>query len=137
MTPSAVTPESSLLLTLEEIEAQFPSEWVLVVDPEVEFLPLGAAFVDGRAYHGHEGVAKWLQEDWGSAWESYTLEAEELVDAGDVVVSIFTVTARGKGSGVEVVGEVAFVSTFHDGKTIRIEMFQSLDEALATVEHPA
>ena len=70
--------------------------------------------------------------------EDFHVELTDVIDANDdQVVWATRQRGRGKGSGVEVVGEVAFVSTFHDGKTIRIEMFQSLDEALATVERPA
>jgi ketosteroid isomerase-like protein len=84
---------------------------------------------DAGAYHGHQGLAKWIQEDWGSAWESYEIEPEELVDAGDVVVSIFTVTARGKGSGIEIRRRNATVNTVANGRVTRIEYYSTVEEA--------
>jgi len=98
-----------------------------LLDPEI--VAVDYDIPDAGSYHGHEGVAKWLQEDWGSAWESYTLEAEELVDAGDVVVSIFTVTARGKGSGVETRRRNATVVTVANGRVTRIEYYTTVEEA--------
>src|SRR5204863_434007 len=64
--------------------------WELI-DPDV--VVVDHDIPDAGDYRGHDGLAKWLTEDWGSAWESYTLEPEQLVDAGDTVLSIFTITA--------------------------------------------
>jgi ketosteroid isomerase-like protein len=69
--------------------------------------------------------------------ERFHVELTDVLDANDDhVVWVTRQRGRGKGGGVEVVGEVAFVSTFRDGKTIRIEMFQTRQEALATVGVP-
>jgi ketosteroid isomerase-like protein len=71
------------------------------------------------------------------AWERFHVELTEVLDTNDDhVVWVTRQRGRGKGGGAEVVGEVAFVSTFRDGKTIRIEMFQTRQEALATVGVP-
>ena len=98
-----------------------------LIDPEVDVFDYDIP--DAGSYHGHEGVAKWLVEDWGSAWESYEFEPEELVDAGDVVVSIFTITPRGKGSGIETRRRNATVNTVENGLATRIEYYTTVEEA--------
>ena len=120
-------------------EAYQQGDWERVVRdaaPDIEVVQ-PPDFADARSYHGHRGFVEVLQW-WPSQWEDFHVELTEVIDVNDdQVVWATRQRGRGKGSGVEVVGEVAFVSTFHGGKTIRIEMFQSLDEALATVERPA
>lgn len=57
-------------------------------------------------------------------WEGWpTYEPKELIDAGDVVVSLIRTTARGKSSGVEVDALVWNVWTFRDGKPIEFKYF--------------
>jgi len=84
---------------------------------------------DAGSYHGHKGVAKWLQEDWGSAWDSYEMEPEQVVDAGDTVVSIFTITARGRGSGAETRRRNATVNVVESGRVTRIDYYSTPEEA--------
>src|SRR3979409_1273249 len=45
-------------------------------------------------YRGAPGVAEWLS-DFAAAWESFGMEVERLVDAGDRVVSLFRIRAVG------------------------------------------
>ena len=88
-------------------------------------------FAEQRSYHGHQGLLEVLRW-WPSQWEDFQVELTELIDANDdQVLWVTRQHGRGKDSGVEVAGEVAFVSTFRDGKTVRIEMFQTRQEALA------
>jgi ketosteroid isomerase-like protein len=100
-----------------------------VIDPEV--VVVDHDIPDAGDYHGHEGFRKWLLEDWASAWESFTVEIEQLVDAGDTVVSVFRLTARGKGSGVETSRRNASVNTVQGGRITRIDYYTTEEEALA------
>ena len=104
-------------------------------DPDIEVVQ-PPDFADARSYHGHDGLVEVLQW-WPSQWEDFRVDLTEVIDANDdQAVWVTLERGRGKASGVEVVGEVAFVSTFRDGKMIRIEMFQSRQEALDTVARP-
>ena len=86
---------------------------------------------DSGDYHGRRGFEKWIVEDWGSAWESYTIEPEKMFEAADgVVVSVFTVVARGKGSGVEIKARNATVNKFRDGRLKRVDYYTTEEEAL-------
>jgi ketosteroid isomerase-like protein len=119
-------------------DAYQQGDWEGVVrdaDPDIEVVQ-PPDFPEARSYHGHPGLVEVLRW-WPSQWENFHVELTEVLDANDDrVVWVTRQRGRGKGGGVEVVGEVAFVSTFRDGKTIRIEMFQTRQEALATVGGP-
>jgi ketosteroid isomerase-like protein len=80
-------------------------------------------------YRGVDGMAKWLS-DFAEAWDSYGLEVERLIDAGDRVVSLFRIRAVGAGSGVAVERGDGMVWTFRDGKLARLDYFNDQAEAL-------
>jgi ketosteroid isomerase-like protein len=98
-------------------------------DPEIEIIePQGV--VGSRRYHGHEGLVEALR-GWPSQWDDFQVELVQIIDAGpDQVVSLTRHHARGKGSGVEVERELAYLMTFRDAMAIRWEMFLTLAEAL-------
>jgi ketosteroid isomerase-like protein len=98
-----------------------------LIDPEI--VVVDHDIPDADDYGGHEGFRKWLLEDWASAWESYTMEMEQLVDAGDTVLSVFTLTARGKGSGVETKRRNATVNTVKNGRITRVDYYTTEEEA--------
>jgi len=86
--------------------------------------------LDGREYRGRSGFARWLQ-DWGEAWERWTIEPLEYLDAGDKVVLVFRMIATGRGSGIQIDREDALVYEFRDGKAVRLDYFNSRQEGLA------
>jgi len=71
---------------------------------------------DGREYRGHAGIQQWLFED-----------------AGDQVIAVFQVKARGRGSGVELERQDAMVFKMRDGMTVRIDYYNSKQQALKAV----
>jgi ketosteroid isomerase-like protein len=85
---------------------------------------------DGKVYRGHDGVTEWLA-DWGSAWESFELKPEELIDAGDQVIEVFTMTVRGKGSGIQINRRDAILNTLSGGLVIRMDYYNNVDQACA------
>jgi len=80
-------------------------------------------------YRGVDGVTKWLS-DFGESWDSYGVEVERLIDAGDRIVSLFRIRAVGAGSGVSVERGDAMVWRFRDGKLVRLDYFNDQAEAL-------
>jgi ketosteroid isomerase-like protein len=98
-------------------------------EPGIEIVePRGV--VGSRSYHGHEGLVEALRA-WPSQWDDFQVELVRIVDASaDQVVSLTRHHARGKGSGIEVERDLAYLITFRDGKAIRWEMFLTLAEAL-------
>jgi ketosteroid isomerase-like protein len=125
-----VTTEASSVLKRfnESLAERGEIAWDLI-DPEI--VVVDHDIPDAGDYRGHQGFRKWLLEDWASAWESYSFESEHLEDAGDMVVSAFTLIARGKGSGVETRRRNATVNTVKNGRITRVEYYTTEEEARA------
>ena len=88
--------------------------------------------LDAGEYRGHEGFRRWL-EDWSSAWSEFSMDPEEFIDAGDRVVFVFRMTAKGRGSGVEVERQDAMVFEVRDGMTVRVDYYNDRQQALEAV----
>jgi ketosteroid isomerase-like protein len=81
-------------------------------------------------FHGHEQLRGFLRQYY-EVWESFEDELQEVIDAGDRVVSVVTSRGRGRASGVDVEWRGnAGVWTIRDGKVIRVVWFPSREEAL-------
>jgi ketosteroid isomerase-like protein len=88
------------------------------------------AVVGGGHYRGVEGVASWLT-DLYDAWETFEMEAEEQLDAGeDQVITVLSARGRGRASGIEVEHHPAGVGTLREGKIVRVVWFATRQEAL-------
>jgi ketosteroid isomerase-like protein len=83
-------------------------------------------------YHGHEGL-RMFDRQWREAFEDVETECEELIEAGEQVVSVSRYHVRGR-AGIEVSGHArGGVWTIRDGKVARIVGYADPDEALKTV----
>jgi ketosteroid isomerase-like protein len=82
-----------------------------------------------REYRGRDGVARWL-EDWGSAWAEWSFEPQEFIDAGEQVVVVARVVAKGRSSGAQVDRQDGLLYTLRDGELVRLDYFNSRDQAL-------
>jgi ketosteroid isomerase-like protein len=106
-----------------EVLADLIDEEVVVRDHDI---------LDAGDYRGYAGLAEW-GEDWKASWENWRWEPEEFIDAGDRVVAVLRVYARGLGSGVEVERLDGAVWTLRDGKCIRLDYYNSKQQALKAV----
>ena len=81
-------------------------------------------------YRGHEELKRFFEE-WFSAFpfDEWEVEVEEVIDAGDRIISISRQHGRGASSGVVAELEVAQVTTLRDGQIVRIDNY--LDRAKA------
>ncbi len=93
-------------------------------DPEIEWV-FGRSpfriFFKHDTYRGHEGLRRMIGERYHDAWREIEDEIEELIEAGDRVVSVVSSRGRGRASGVEVEKLHAGVWTFRAGKVVRVE----------------
>ncbi len=101
------------------------------VEVDVSRLP-EARLVGEGVSRGYEGIRSTFR-DWSEAWQSFEDHCDELIDAGDYVVSLVTRRGRGRTSGVETATPRAGVWTVRDGKVTRIVWFPTHDEALEAV----
>ena len=85
-----------------------------------------------QRYEGIEGAREFLA-DWTDAWEDWSLEVKELVDADDRVVAILRQTGRSKATGLEVDMDFAQVWTVEGGRETYMQMYADPDEALRAV----
>ena len=64
-------------------------------------------------------------------YDDVRIEPQEMIDAGDDVVVLATVTATGRGSGVPIVWHHGYIWTVAQGKAVRFRWFNDPAEALA------
>jgi ketosteroid isomerase-like protein len=115
-----------------EAAARHDSAAVLeLYDPDVvlDATAIGLVGSAKKMYRGHEGLRA-LFAEWHDAWGEIEYSYEELIDAGDRVVSVVTRHARGRSSGVEVERPFTLVWTVRDGKVVSVVWFLDRDEAL-------
>ena len=84
---------------------------------------------DQGAYLGRGGVERWLQE-WSEAWSDWEFEPEEFIDAGNAVIVVIRMHAKGAGSGVELDRLDAIVYRFSEDKILRTDYYNSKQQAL-------
>jgi ketosteroid isomerase-like protein len=85
-----------------------------------------------QVFRGREGLRRWIaitREIWGE----WRFEPERLVDAGDRVVALVRVVARGGSSGVRLDRETAHLWTMRDGRVIGCKVYLDRSEALEAV----
>jgi len=84
-------------------------------------------------YHGQDQVVTFLRS-WWDAFDESVIVVDELIDAGDQVVSVFHGRQRGRSSGAIVEGRGSvLVWTLRDGKVASSTLYQERDEALEAV----
>ena len=88
-----------------------------------------------ESYRGLDGLARW-GADWEASWDSWRWEPEEFIDAGERVVAVLRVFAKGRGRGVNVERVDGAVWTFRDGKCIRLDYYGSKAAAVEAVGLP-
>ena len=88
--------------------------------------------MDGEDYRGHAGVVRWL-EDWSSAWAEFSMEPEEFIDAGERVVAVVRMRAKGRSSGLVLDRQDAVVQEVRDGMIVRIDYYNNRAQALEAV----
>jgi SnoaL-like domain len=90
--------------------------WIGAWDERAEFHPF-ARSVDGRAYHGHDGLRRFVAE-MAEDWEQVRFEVDEIRGAGEQVVALGRLRARGGASGVERIVPLALVGVVRDEKLV-------------------
>ena len=87
---------------------------------------------EAGSYRGRAAIGAFLGS-FLESWEEFRQETEECVDAGDRVAIMLHSFARGKGSGIAVEMRYAHVWTMRDGKGVRVDTYESADEALGAL----
>ena len=103
--------------------------------PDVELTTLASGLGSGvgEFYRGLDGVARYLRE-WLEPFSEYHVENLDYIDAGDCVLVPSRQWGVGSGSGARVEIELTTLLELRDGRVIRIEQFDTLEEARAAAE---
>ena len=98
------------------------------VHPDCEWTPLLSG-VDGRTYHGPDGMVEFFEEWLGSFSPRYeNREYEQLSD--DVVLASCRMWIESRETGVEMEREIAVLTQFEDGLLRRGRAYGSRGEAI-------
>jgi uncharacterized protein len=104
---------------------------VPLFDPKVVFV-VRPEFPDAGTYVGLDAVAEYTR-GFLEPWSRITIEAEEVVDAGDSVVVAVCQRGVGGSSGTVTDFRYLHVWTFRGDTVVRLENFRDRGEALEAV----
>lgn len=97
-------------------------------DIELDTLQSGLGTGVGQHYEGLDGMLSYLRE-WFEPFSEYYIENLDWIDAGACVLAPSRQSGIGAGSGAEVVIELTTLYEVRDGKIVRLEQYDTLDEA--------
>jgi ketosteroid isomerase-like protein len=109
----------------------FRAEMTPLVEPEFEVTMVatptaGGARVERRGIEGFR--ESWI--DWTEAFETYRIEIEDMIEAGDRVVTLVRQGGVTKTGGVEMETEAAAVWTVRDNRVSAVEFHLDRESAL-------
>jgi ketosteroid isomerase-like protein len=97
-------------------------------DPDVRIW-LNPDVVAALPPRGYKEVASYLR-GWFDSWDAYVPRPQKFIDAGDQVVVVVKLRARGKGSRFEIEEEMADVFTLDGGNIVQLRLYVDRDVAL-------
>jgi ketosteroid isomerase-like protein len=98
------------------------------LDPEVEIDD-----TDIPESTGSDSFLAWLAR-WDQVWESWHIEDLQVRAGGDDrAIALFTMVAKGRGSGVELTRPDALVASFRGGKAVKLGYYNNQAQALEAV----
>ena len=97
------------------------------LDPEVEYMPVE----EHAVYRGPDAVSRYTQR-WLEAWDTFSLEAEEVesTPVENRAFSAIRLRGTGKGSGVGIDQRGFWVYELRGGRLYRISEYSDRAEAL-------
>jgi ketosteroid isomerase-like protein len=114
-------------------EARRDTSTLDAYDPQVEMDFSASPFADfitSGPLHGL-GEVRSTFHDWYEAFEDVEADLDELIDAGEQVIVVFTYRGRGRASGAEVeFKHMAGLWTFREGKVVRVAWLRTRELAL-------
>ena len=96
-------------------------------DPDVEWD--GTNFPDGKISHGIDAVVDHVTR-WAEIWETWEVELEDVIDAGNGRVIVFFRERGRTKAGLDVNERHSELYAIRDGKIVYRKGFSDADEAL-------
>jgi ketosteroid isomerase-like protein len=110
-------------------ERDFPRAMSFYAE-DVELVVHPDASLESGTFRGREAVGEWFGNWFRSFQPDYRFDITEARDLGGVVLLVATNHGRGRTSGAEVHGQVAYLYTVSDGKIARAEFYPDRATAL-------
>ena len=130
---SSVGPNAAAVLrAIDAYNAGDVDGLLSMADPDIEW-EVAPEHPAATTHRGLEAVREY-HEDWRNTVQDLTIDLQSVAESGDSVVTVCRLRGRGGESGPDVEVEIAFLTTFRDGKAIRVEEFLNPDEALRALE---
>jgi ketosteroid isomerase-like protein len=103
-----------------------------VAHSDCEVFTFTVGVVEAQPFRGHAGIADWMAQEL-EPWAAWRVEPGELREVGERVLVRAAVTARGKGSAVELNSDAGMVFEFRDKKIAQVSSYLNWQEALEAV----
>ncbi|MFN2612985.1 MAG: nuclear transport factor 2 family protein [Solirubrobacterales bacterium] len=130
------TQAANVELTRRAFEAFDPEDAAPILalaDQAVEvYMP--SDLPNSGTFRGHGGYLEWLGS-WLEAWDDFSVEVRGMEPVGERhVVTSAVQTATGKGSGVPVRMEMAYLTEIRDAKVIALHLYLTAEQAALVAE---
>ncbi|HWH46027.1 MAG TPA: nuclear transport factor 2 family protein [Thermoleophilaceae bacterium] len=106
---------------LEAILPMFAPDVTVFTSPE---LPNSGTF------HGHDGFREWAGA-WLEAWETFEVDLVDVTTLGDAIIATLRQVGTGRGSGLQVEMELAYLFRFEGNTAVGLELHPDRETALA------
>ena len=103
-----------------------------LLDPDCTFEDTVLPDQVGESYRGHEGVIR-AAENWAAAYEWLRVELEQIVEVGELLVSVHRMKAKARYTGIEFDATFAYLWTFRDGRIVNFRGYADPRQALQAV----
>jgi ketosteroid isomerase-like protein len=123
-------PSANVAVALAAIDAYNARDYAAFLAnarPDVEWR-VTREHPSATTHRGFDAIREYL-DDWRATLQDIRLDVHSVAEAGDRVMTVCRVRGTGAESGADTTVEIAFLTTFHEGKAIRVEEFLDLDEA--------
>jgi ketosteroid isomerase-like protein len=101
-----------------------------LIDEQFEVTTPAHLASEPDTYRGHEGVRRWF-DTFYEAMDDVRLVPGEVRPVGEQVAVDTQIVARGRTTGLELTQDAAMLWTLRDGKAVRVDVFATVEEAIA------
>jgi ketosteroid isomerase-like protein len=107
-----------------------------LIHPEFEVTTPSDLAAEPDTYRGPEGIRRYF-ESFYEAMDRVSFEPEDFIQVGERVVVPSRLITRGRTTGIETEQRTVGVWEVRDRKAYRVEVFATLDEAMAAARSAA